>query len=114
MDELLSLDENSAMEIPKFRIEIICSQALEEDFAEEFENNNVAKMFTKIDNVKGAGYNNPHLGDAVWPQLNTMYIIYCNKEDAKKIASIVFKLRKLYKTEGIGCFISQSNEVFSM
>lgn len=114
MDELLTLNDSSAMEVKKYRVEIICSQALEEDFAEEFKINNVAKMFTRVDDVKGAGYSNPHLGDAVWPQLNTMYIIYCNKEDADKIAAIVLKLRKLYRTEGIGCFVSQSNELYSM
>ncbi|MCI5830856.1 MAG: hypothetical protein UHY90_07880 [Treponema sp.] len=114
MDELLTLNDDKAMEVQKYRVEIICSQALEEDFDEEFKTNNVAKMFTKVDNVKGAGYSNPHLGDAVWPQLNTMYIIYCNKEDADKIAAIVLKLRKLYRTEGIGCFVSQSNELYSM
>ncbi len=95
----------------RIRVEIICSQALEEDFAEEFENNNVGKKFTKIANVMGAGWSNPHLGDAVWPQLNTMYIIYCDKEESEKIIQIVSKLRKLYHTEGIACFIGTGTEV---
>ena len=114
MNEFFTLNDESSMEVQKYRVEIICSQALEEDFDAEFKANNVAKMFTKVDDVKGAGYSNPHLGDAVWPQLNTMYIIYCNKEDADKIAAIVLKLRKLYRTEGIGCFISQANELYSI
>lgn len=97
--------------IPRVRVEIICSQALEEDFAEEFEKNNVASHYTKIPSVMGAGYSNPHLGDAIWPQLNTMYLIYCSKEEAEKIKQIVVKLRKLFITEGIGCFIGSGTEI---
>lgn len=93
------------------RIEIICSQALEEDFNEEFKNAGVAKRYTKISPVMGAGYSNPHLGDAVWPQFNLMYIIYCDDDEAKKIQDIVVKLRKLFITEGIACFIGRGTEV---
>lgn len=114
MNEFIDIKEENAIETPKFRVEIVCSQALDEDFDEEFKNNNVAKHFTKISNVMGAGFSNPHLGDAVWPQLNSMYVIYCNKDEAEKICSIVLKLRKLYRTEGISCFISKSNELFSI
>ena len=97
--------------IQRVRVEIICSQALEEDFAEEFEKSKVGMHYTKISPVMGAGYSNPHLGDAVWPQLNTMYIIYCSEEEAEKIKQIVVKLRKLFITEGIGCFIGTGTEI---
>ncbi len=96
--------------IPRVRIEIICSQALDEDFTEEFEKNNLSKYYTKISPVMGSGNSNPHLGDAIWPQLNTLYIIYCSEEDAEKIKQIVVKLRKLFVTEGIGCFIGNGTE----
>ncbi|MCR5217974.1 PG0541 family transporter-associated protein [Treponema sp.] len=92
------------------RVEIVCSQALEEDFTQEFLDAGVGKKFTKINPVMGAGCSNPHLGDSVWPQLNIMYIIFCSEEEAEKIYSIVVKLRKLYITEGIACFISESSE----
>jgi hypothetical protein len=98
-------------ETQRIRVEIICSQALEEDFAEEFEKIGVAKHYTKISPVSGAGFSNPHLGDAVWPQLNTMYIIFCTEDDAEKIKGIVRKLRKLFITEGIGCFVSAAAEI---
>lgn len=93
------------------RVEIICSQALEEDFTQEFKDAKAGKKFTKINPVMGAGCSNPHLGDSVWPQLNLMYIIYCSEEEAEKIKEIVVKLRKLYITEGIACFISESSEI---
>lgn len=94
----------------KVRIEIICSQALEEDFTEEFNKQKVGLKFTKINPVMGAGNSNPHLGDSVWPQLNIMYIIFCDEQEAEEIKNIVTKLRKLYITEGIACFISSAQE----
>lgn len=93
------------------RLEIITSQALEEDFTEEFKEQKVAARYTKLANVMGAGYSNPRLGDAIWPQLNIMYIIYCEEAEAEKIIAICQKLREKYVAEGIACFKSTAEEV---
>ncbi|MCH5291324.1 MAG: hypothetical protein J1D88_06145 [Treponema sp.] len=93
------------------RIEIITSQALEEDFAQEFAEQGIGAKYTKLDNVKGAGCSNPHLGNAIWPQLNVMYIIYCPEDEAHKIIQLVQKLRLQYVTEGIACFVGSGMEV---
>lgn len=93
------------------RVELIFSQAVEEDFQQAFKDKNVAAKFTKLANVMGAGYSNPRLGDAVWPELNMMYIIYCDEEECKKIISIVENLREKYMGEGLACFISEATEV---
>ena len=93
------------------RIEIIFSQALEEDFMQEFKEKKLAARYTKLANVMGAGYSNPRLGDAVWPQLNMMYIIYCSEEEADEIIAICQKLREKYMAEGIACFRSSAEEV---
>ena len=39
----------------KVRIEIICSQALEEDFTDEFKKAGIGQKFTKINPFMGAG-----------------------------------------------------------
>lgn len=93
------------------RVEIIFSQAVEEDFIAEFTEQQVGLKYTKLANVMGAGFSNPRLGDAIWPQLNMMYIIYCGEEDCAKIIAIVEKLREKYMGEGIACFVSESTEV---
>ncbi len=93
------------------RVEIIFSQAVEEDFIAEFKEQKVGAKYTKLANVMGAGFSNPRLGDAIWPQLNMMYIIYCSEDDCKTIISIVDKLREQYMGEGIACFVSESTEV---
>ena len=90
------------------RVEIIFSQAVEEDFFDAFREKQVAYNYTKISNITGAGFSNPKMGDAVWPQLNQMFIIYCDKEEVSKIVEIVEELRKAYPTEGIACFTSSA------
>ncbi|MBP5587735.1 MAG: hypothetical protein J6X37_03310 [Treponema sp.] len=90
------------------RVEIIFSQAVEEDFFDAFREKQVAYYYTKISGVTGAGISNPKLGDAIWPQLNQMFVIYCDKEEAEVIVGIVEELRKSYPTEGIACFISSA------
>lgn len=93
------------------RVELIFSQAVEEDFQQAFKEEKIASKYTKIPNVMGAGFSNPRLGDAVWPELNVMYIIYCSDEDFTKIYAIVEKLREKYMGEGIACFVSESTEM---
>ncbi len=111
-NEKMSYIENIRKHAGKLtRIEVITSQALEEDFNEEFKENKVAARYTKLANVMGAGYSNPRLGDAIWPQLNIMYIIYCDEAEAQKIIAICQKLREKYVAEGIACFKSSAEEV---
>jgi hypothetical protein len=48
------------------------------------------------------------MGDGIWPQLNTMYIIFCTEDEEKIILSILEDLRKEYIGEGIACFVSDA------
>lgn len=93
----------------RFRIDLVFSQALEEDFVEQFELNKIDR-YTIVPVVKGKGYSQPKLGTVVWPQLNTMLITFCNEDDAVKVKRVVMLLREKYKTEGIACFISKAEE----
>lgn len=91
------------------RIDLIFSQALEEDFVEQFELNKISR-YTIIPIAKGKGYSQPKLGTVVWPQLNTMIMTVCDDDDAVKVRRVVTTLRQKYKTEGIACFIGQAQE----
>lgn len=90
------------------RVEVIFSAALDEDFVEGFKKNKIGSHFTKISGVTGAGFSNPKLGDAVWPQLNEMLIVYCPKDEAQKIVELAEKIRDKYPMEGIACFVSKA------
>ncbi len=90
------------------RVEIIFSQAVEEDIFEGFKKQKIGGHYSKISAVTGAGFSNPKLGDAIWPQLNEMIIVYCKKTEAEKIIGFVKTLRKKYPVEGIACFVSKA------
>lgn len=88
------------------RIEIIFSQAIEEDVLNALKTVPEAQFFTLIPGVRGKGYTTPKMGDAVWPEVNCLMIIYCANDMATdRIASEIEKLQKKYKNEGLAIFI---------
>jgi hypothetical protein len=92
------------------RVDLIFSAALEEDLFAGFEKLGIVKKYTKIPSVYGTGCSTPKLGDPIWPQVNTMVIVFCTKEEAEKIVSVVAKVRKMYPVEGVACFMSEATE----
>lgn len=89
------------------RLEIVMSQSIEEDFVTAFMREDTGRMFTKLPMVMGRGVTDPKMGDAVWPQLNCMYIIICTKEQADVVRGIVAGLHQEYPDEGLSCFTSK-------
>lgn len=89
------------------RLEIVMSQSIEEDFVSAFMKEDTGRMFTKLPVVMGRGVTDPKMGDAVWPQLNCMYIIICTKEQAEVTKAIVSRLHQEYPHEGLACFTSK-------
>ena len=65
------------------RIDVFLSQALEEDFRQHWEDAciklRIKCKYSKIDNVTGQGESDPRLGNSVWPQFNTEYIVFCEE-----------------------------------
>lgn|SRR5574344_1388879 len=92
------------------RVDLIFSSALEEDLFAGFAKLGIVKKYTKIPSVYGAGCSTPKLGDPIWPQVNTMVIVFCTKEEAEKIVTVVEQVRKMYPVEGVACFISEAEE----
>ncbi|MFI3256918.1 MAG: hypothetical protein R3Y36_01315 [Spirochaetales bacterium] len=88
------------------RLEIIFSQAIDDDFIDACAEKKIGQYFTKIQNVRGQGYSVPKMGDNIWPQLNNQYIIYCENAEAEEIHTVIIDLRKKYPTEGIAFFVS--------
>ena len=94
------------------RIEVMISQAIEVDFEEAYLNEakklGIKDKFTKVTNVLGKGNSDPKYGDAIWPQLNSMYIIYCDEDLAEKIALALQEVNKNYPGEGAAAFITDA------
>ena len=99
--------EQKATEPKLQRLEIIMSQSIEEDFVTAFMKEDTGRMFTKLPVVMGRGVTEPKMGDAVWPQLNCMYIVICTKEQAAVVKSIIDRLQQEYPKEGLACFKSK-------
>jgi hypothetical protein len=95
----------------RVRLEIIMSEAVQEDFLTEMDFAVPGFRYTLVPEVKGKGYTTPKQGDAVWPQLNTMLIIYCTEEEAARALVIVKGLREKYPTEGAACYKSYAEEL---
>ncbi len=91
------------------RVEIVLSQSIEEDFINYCDEKNVGKGFTKISGIHGRGNSVPKQGDAIWPQLNTQFILYCEEKDVDILFRIIETLRKQYPTEGSSFFVSKEN-----
>ena len=92
------------------RVEVILTQALEEDFLEHYRKAcnemNIACKFTKYGEVYGQGNTTPKLGDAVWPQSNVMFTIFCEENLIPRIADIMKLLHVEYPDEGAASFVS--------
>lgn len=97
------------------RIEIVMTQAIEVDFMNLYEKAcriaDIKCKFTKIDNVMGQGNTNPKLGDAIWPQLNVMFILVIEDRYVNIIRNIMNTLHSTYIGEGAAAFISDVEEL---
>lgn len=97
------------------RIEVILTQAIEEDFVALYEKacrQSFSKCkYTKLDNVTGQGNTDPKLGDAIWPQLNVMFVLYVEEKFVPVIANIMKKLHEKFVGEGAAAFISDVKEL---
>lgn len=88
------------------RIEIIFSQAIEEDVLDALKPIPEAQFFSLIPGVKGRGYTTPKMGDAIWPEENELMIIYCmNDSAAFEIEEAIKKLQLKYTREGLAFFM---------
>lgn len=93
------------------RMDIIFSQSIDDDFMLMCKKNNIAQHFTKIPTVYGQGFSVPKMGDNIWPQVNTMYIVFCEETEVNQIKQVIDELREIYKGEGIACFTSDANVI---
>lgn len=97
------------------RVEIIVTQAIDTDFIHLYEKEcrkaGIKAKYTKIDNVMGTGNTDPKLGDAIWPQLNVMFVLYVEDKFVSVIGDIMKQLHEMYVGEGAAAFVSEANMI---
>ena len=93
------------------RLEVIANRSVEENIIEAFKKEGVAKYYTKHPTVFGVGNSGPRMGDPIWPEENFALVIWCEKEEAKKIRRAILEVKKQYPDEGIKMFGSTGAEL---
>lgn len=93
------------------RYEIIANKSIEEDIMEVVEKNVTDSRYTKILDIHGRGSNGSRFGDAVWPELNFMIILYCDEEDGKNVTNGLRKVKEEFPDEGLKIFHSKVEEL---
>ena len=86
------------------RLEVIANNSVEENILEAFRNEGVAKFFTKYPVIHGTGNSGPRMGDAIWPEENFVYVIWCEDEEARGIEKAINEVKKQFPDEGIKIF----------
>lgn len=87
------------------RIEIIFSQALEEDIIDSLKDIPEAQFYSIIPEVWGKGYSTPKMGSPVWPETNEIMIMYCDDSVESQITSRIKDLQAKYTREGLAYFV---------
>lgn len=87
------------------RIEIIFSQALEEDIIGSLKDIPEAQFYSIIPEVWGKGYSTPKMGSPVWPETNEIMIMYCDDSVESQITSRIKDLQAKYTREGLAYFV---------
>ncbi|WP_059369496.1 PG0541 family transporter-associated protein, partial [Treponema endosymbiont of Eucomonympha sp.] len=97
-------------QMQKIRLELIMSQAIEDDFLSGLEAAAPGAKYTQYADAAGRGYSAPKLGSSVWPQLNTVFVLCCEADEAETVLGVVRGLRERYAGEGLACFKSEVAE----
>ena len=93
------------------RLEIIANRSVEENILEALRKEDAGKYYTKHPTVFGVGTSGPRMGDPIWPEENFALVIWCEKEEARKIRRAVLEVKKQYPDEGIKMFGSTGAEL---
>jgi nitrogen regulatory protein PII len=86
------------------RIEIVANRSVEDNVQDALREQGLAKFYTKIPVVHGVGAKGPRMGDAVWPEENFVMIVWCEDDEARKIAAALEPVKEHYPNEGIKVF----------
>lgn len=92
------------------RVEIILDQTIEDILMEAFNNRPALKRFTLISPVKGNGAAGPKMGDHVWPEENSLFILYTAEKNKGALRGIIKQIREDHPHNGVAMFITPGAE----
>ncbi|MCL2193425.1 MAG: hypothetical protein FWB78_08530 [Treponema sp.] len=93
------------------RVEIIANRSVEENILDAIKFENAGKHYTKYPNILGVGNSGPHMGDAIWPEENFIFVIWCEEEEVQAIERAVAYVKAKFPNEGIKMFSLPGGQV---
>lgn len=86
------------------RLEIISNNTIEVDIIEALTAVNRDLNYSKISSVHGKGNSSPKNGDAIWPEENFIFIIYCSDDLAEQYITAISVVKNNFRQEGLKVF----------
>lgn len=83
------------------RIEIVVNQAVEEEVIQLLTDHGHGESFTYTHPVFGRGGSGRREGSAVWPETNSLFVVYTNDEVGDAVLAGVDHLKERFPKEGI-------------
>ncbi|MCL2520572.1 MAG: hypothetical protein FWE37_06180 [Spirochaetaceae bacterium] len=87
----------------EIRLEVITNKSLEDELMLYLKAAH-CERYTIIPQIHGRGRQEPREGNAIWPEVNFMVIIYCEAELAENIIKTLKDLKQKYPLEGLRVF----------
>jgi hypothetical protein len=89
---------------------IICGKAIDQDVTEVLEALGL-QSYTKWREVVGKGKaSGPHLGDHIWPGVNSMLMLALQDEQAASLADALRPLKERFAHEGLKLYFLPAEE----
>lgn len=60
--------------------------------------------YTLISEAKGEGASGPRMGSHVWPEENSLFILYVEEQQLEKVRRIIEQMRRQHPSNGIAGF----------
>lgn len=94
------------------RYEIFLNQSAEETLLKELNKRLPQQAYSLIPAVQGRGRQGSRLGDSVWPELNSLIILYtASQAEEETVAEILRNLKTQFPREGITAFVWKAEKI---
>lgn len=85
------------------RLELFANRSVEDEIMDQLHLIG-CRHFTKIPIAYGEGNREPKQGDAIWPEINFIMIIYCEESEVDMISTAIRAVKNKFNAEGIRLF----------
>jgi len=92
------------------RLELIMDQTIEDIFLEHLYRELPEAPFSLHRETLGNGASGPRMGTAVWPEENSLFVIYTGQRETEIVRSILREMRRAHPNNGLAAFVNPGAE----